>query len=130
MPEPEFIKMVTMSGSVGTITDNISTYVDNLGHSSGGGHDNLTIAIVETTINSKLKAKMSKKAKITILVLAIICVLSIILNIVQATNRSDSPPAENGLYVQPDSVHGNGDDIYSGNAGEVIDQKVDTTNNK
>jgi len=130
MPEAELVKMVTLTGSIGTITDNISTYVDNLGHSSGGGHDNLTIAIVETTINSKLKAKMSKKAKLTILVLAVICVLSIILNIVLATNRYNSTPAENGLYVQPHSTQKSSDDIYTGNAGEIVNQKIDSTKTK
>lgn len=130
MPEAELVKMVTLTGSIGTITDNISTYVDNLGHSSGGGHDNLTIAIVETIINSKLKAKMSKKAKLTILVLAVICVLSIILNIVLATNRYNSTPAENGLYVQPDSTQKSSDDIYTGNAGEIVNQKIDSTKTK
>lgn len=89
MPEPEFIKMATQSGAIGAITDNIATTVDNMGHSGGGGHDNLTIAIVETNINSKLKTKMPKKAKITILVLAIICLISIILNVVQCTNKPD-----------------------------------------
>lgn len=130
MPEAELVKMVTLTGSIGTITDNISTYVDNLGHSSGGGHDNLTIAIVETTINSKLKAKMSKKTRLTILVLAVICVLSIILNIILATNRSNPTPAENSLYVQSDSTQKSTDDIYTGNAGEIVNQKVDSTKTK
>lgn len=130
MPEAELVKMVTLTGSIGTITDNISTYVDNLGHSSGGGHDNLTIAIVETTINSKLKAKMSKKTRLTILVLAVICVLSIILNIILATNRSNPTPAENSFYVQSDSTQKSTDDIYTGNAGEIVNQKVDSTKTK
>lgn len=85
MPEREFIKMVTKSGSaLGAITDDISTFVDNLGRSSGGGHDNLTIAFVETKVNSKLKAKMSNQTKLILLALALICIVCIILFILQA----------------------------------------------
>lgn len=85
MPEREFIKMATKSGSaLGAITDDISTYVDNLGRSTGGGHDNLTIAIIETKINSTLKAKMSRLTQLMLLALAIICIASIILYFLQA----------------------------------------------
>lgn len=85
MPEREFIKMATKSGSaLGAITDDISTYVDNLGRSTGGGHDNLTIAIIETKINSTLKAKMSRLTPLMLLALAIICIASIILYFLQA----------------------------------------------
>lgn len=85
MPEREFIKMATKSGSaLGAIADDISTYVDNLGRSTGGGHDNLTIAIIETKINSTLKAKMSRLTQLMLLALAIICIASIILYFLQA----------------------------------------------
>ncbi len=84
MPEPELIKMVSQNhDKVGVAVDNIATYVDNLGLSSGGKHDNLTLAIVETKINSKLKPKMSKKMKISISILTILLVASVIVNIVQ-----------------------------------------------
>lgn len=89
MPEKELIKMVAnKKNSLGAVTDDIATFVDNAGHASGGGHDNLTLAIIEPNINSKLKAKMSKATKLTILVLAVTCVISVALNIVQGTNLS------------------------------------------
>ena len=54
-----------------TVTDDIATYVDNLGRSVGGHHDNLTLAIVETKKNSKMKKEsfiskiLKTKLKIT-----------------------------------------------------------------
>ena len=67
MPENEFIKIVTnSSNSLGAITDDIATYVDNLGRSNGGSHDNLTLAIIETKVSSILKAEMSSKVKWTL----------------------------------------------------------------
>ena len=74
--------------SLGAVLDDIATYVDNIGRSSGGKHDNLTLAIVETKINSKLRPTMSKQIKTTLIVLAAICLISIVCNIVQASGSS------------------------------------------
>jgi len=80
MPEREFIKMATKSGSaLGAITDDIATYVDNLGRSGGGDHDNLTLAVVETKFDSKLKASKSTSIKGIIIALVIICILAVLL---------------------------------------------------
>ena len=80
MPEREFVKMVTKSGSaLGAITDDIATYVDNLGRSGGGEHDNLTLAIVDTKVDSKLKANQSASIKSIIIALVVICIMAAIL---------------------------------------------------
>ena len=80
MPEREFIKMATKSGSaLGAITDDIATYVDNLGRSGGGDYDNLTLAVVETKVDSKLKASKSTSIKGIIIALVIICILAVLL---------------------------------------------------
>lgn len=89
MPEKELIKMLANhKTSLGAVLDDIATYVDNIGRSSGGKHDNLTLAIVETKINSKLRPTMSKQIKTTLIVLAAICLISIVCNIVQASGSS------------------------------------------
>lgn len=89
MPEKEFIKMLANhKTSLGAVLDDIATYVDNIGRSSGGKHDNLTLAIVETKINSKLRPTMSKQIKTTLIVLAAVCLISIVCNIVQASGSS------------------------------------------
>jgi len=94
MPEEELIKMAANKKSkLGAITDDIATFADNLGYSSGGGHDNLTLAIIETKINSKLKPKMSRQTKFTILGLAALLVVSVAVNISQyaaAGNKTDT----------------------------------------
>jgi protein phosphatase len=84
MPEEILIKKATSKkNKLGALTDDIATMVDNEGRTSGGGHDNLTIAILETKINSKLRPKMSKQTKITMLGLIALLVLSLAINIVQ-----------------------------------------------
>lgn len=80
MPERDLIKMAANpSKALGAITDDIATCVDNLGRSDGGGHDNLTIAMVETLTNSSIKIKMSDKLKYFYLALVLACIIGIIL---------------------------------------------------
>lgn len=86
MPENELINIATSRKAVlGALVDDIATRIDNNGRLEGGHHDNLTIAIVETHVNSKLKAPMSKETKITMLTLAIVATVSILLNILFLT---------------------------------------------
>lgn len=107
MPEKEFIKMVANKNrKLGSITDDIATYVDNIGRTSGGGHDNLTIAILETKINSKPRPKMSKQTKITMLGLIALLTISIAINIMQyyATTGECKTVVNDSLKQMKDSV--------------------------
>lgn len=82
MAEKELLKMLSnKKRNIGSAVDDVATWVDNRGRSTGGGHDNLTLAVVEMNTNSKLKTKMTKQAKLTFLVLALLCAVSIALNI-------------------------------------------------
>ena len=93
-------------GKLGSITDDIATIVDNIGRTSGGGHDNLTIAIIETKINSKLRPKMSKQTKITMLGLIALLVISIAINIMQCggTTGECNTVVNDSLKQMKDSV--------------------------
>lgn len=102
VPEPELIKKVSSKKSkLGAITDDIATTIDNIGHSSGGGHDNLTLAIVETNINSKLKPKMSKQLQIILGALGLALIISLTLNVMQYTGHT---PASKGLPTDSTKV--------------------------
>ena len=107
MPEKELIKMLAnKKGKLGSITDDIATFVDNIGRTSGGGHDNLTIAILETKINSKLRPKMSKQTKITMLGLIALLAISIAFNIMQCggTTVENNDIVNDSLKQMKDSV--------------------------
>lgn len=107
MPEKEFIKMVAnKKGKLGSITDDIATFVDNIGRTSGGSHDNLTIAIIETKINSKLRPIMSKQTKIIMLGLTALLAISLILNMVQCGGSTEGTKAvaNDSLQIMKDSV--------------------------
>lgn len=82
IPEFQLIEMLSNhSQSLGAVTDEIATTIDGEGRKSGGGHDNLTIAVIEINKNSILKSKMNPRLKILFYAITIICIVSIVLNI-------------------------------------------------
>lgn len=80
-PEKELISMAERPKSVVAAIDNIAVKVDEHGFDTGGGHDNLTIAIVETKNYSKLKEKMSKRTKRLFVFLILLLIISIAGNV-------------------------------------------------
>ena len=117
MPEQELMKMVAnRKTSLGAVLDDIATYVDNMGRSSGGGHDNLTLAIVETKVNSKLRVTMSKQIKYTLMALAAVCFMSLLCNIWQASSSAspESVPTDSTeLKTQSELVKNQAAEISS-----------------
>ena len=106
MPEKELLKLATDSTKpIGPIVDNIATTADDIGRINGGEHDNLTIAIVQTKTDSKLEPVMSKKTKRIILCLVVLCIVSIMFNIIQCigNNRAESINTGN-TKEYPDTV--------------------------
>ena len=88
-PEEGLIKLLTKRDvKLGVLVDNIATQVDEIGRTTGGQHDNLTLAVVETKTNSKIRNKMTKNLKYIIISLAALLVLSIGVNIIQFYSES------------------------------------------
>ena len=83
MPEPEFIGYLSKSNGIDRILESTSNAVEAIGRKKGGDYDNLTAAIIEMNQNSKLKPKMTKLAKILLVILSILLIISIGLNIWQ-----------------------------------------------
>lgn len=105
MPEKKLIKLVAgKRNPLGSVVDDIATLIDNMGRTDGGGHDNLTLAIVETKKDSELKTKMTRKTRIMLLALAVICAASIGLNIVQALSNSNKDNAHVNQKTVPVQV--------------------------
>lgn len=106
MPEPELIAYAAdKKHSLGAVVDTIATTVDGSGHSEGGGHDNLTLAVIETNINSKLKEKMSKSARISLIVLGLVCAISVVGNIISFVNKTPSDEALTKELKLSDSIN-------------------------
>lgn len=92
--EKQLIKWVTnRKPSLGSVVDDISTEIDNIGRNCGGGHDNLTLAVVETKLDSIKKETMGKKIKQLLIALGTVCVVSIVFNVFLALEAlgTDAP---------------------------------------
>lgn len=106
LSETVFIEMASdKKHALGTVTDEIATTIDGNGRKEGGGHDNLTLAIIETNINSKLRSKMNAKTKLLLGAVSLICLLSLVFNGI-LLGRSNSSASEDTTtaQVQVDSL--------------------------
>lgn len=97
MPEDEFIRHLSEKNSLDKILDSTANIVESIGRNSGKEYDNLTAAILEMNSNSILKEKMNRKAKILIAVLAILLIISVVLNVFLSMD-------ENVGYTQKNSA--------------------------
>lgn len=100
--EAELIEMASdKKHTLGIVTDEIATTIDGKCRNEGGGHDNLTLAILETKINSKLSSKMSKRTKLLLGAVSLICLLSLVFNgVLLGRNNSSASESENAVAIQ------------------------------
>lgn len=66
MPQCDLIKHLSQVMGINELTSSMTELIDRMGHANGGGHDNLTIAVVDTTFDSvkkKIKKKGNREAK-------------------------------------------------------------------
>lgn len=95
MPQQNLVKSLSRVMGISELTSLLAKEIDNIGNQNGGGHDNLTLAIIDTTFDStkrKIKSKhvtetgadtvegeypKSKKKNKTLMVI-FTCILSII----------------------------------------------------
>lgn len=100
--ETELIEMASdKKHALGTVTDEIATTIDGKGRNEGGGHDNLTLAIIETKTNSKLRSKMNKKTKLLLGAVSLICLLSLVFNgVLLGRNNSSASENEKAALIQ------------------------------
>ena len=114
MPEEEFVRHLVESNPIDKILESTANVVESIGRNSGQEFDNLTAAILEMRSNSILKEKMNRTAKIIILILTVLLLISLIFNISMViqnmTNDGLSPEKEqvdsikNAAQVNTDSI--------------------------
>lgn len=86
-PEKDIVRTVAKTKSIAGIIDSLTVTTEALGKAKGGYHDNFTAAIIESTINSKLKEKMSRTHRYMMMALAVVCGISLIANLVAFSGR-------------------------------------------
>ncbi len=108
-PEPDIIRMAARTTSLAGAVETLVVTVDEEGMKTGATHDNLTVALIETTTDSKLQDKMSKRMKYTLAALAVLLIASLAVNVLQWTKWSTSaatpaPVAADSLKSLSDST--------------------------
>lgn len=88
MPERELLKRVSVRKHPQVVTETLARNIHNDAIRAGGGHDNLTAAIVKTTSDSNLRSKMEKKITIALEVCAALLLLSLAVNAVLSGRSS------------------------------------------
>lgn len=114
MPESQLIKMASNKKvSLGIVADEIAREVDNIGNNGGGGHDNLTLTLVEMKTNSQKKIAMTKQTKFIIIGLCVIVLISLACNIFQlsTSKSSDTSKDEKLLVLTQDSLRQKNDTL-------------------
>jgi len=89
MVEDKLIKLIATSKDTKETAQTIADTIDKVGGKSGGNHDNLTAALIQMNINSKLKPKMDKKSKIIIGIVSFLLIISLSVNWHQATKTKE-----------------------------------------
>ncbi len=86
-PEKEIIAMAAKTAYLAGAVESLVVRVDEVGMLSGGHHDNLTLAMLETKKDSILKEEMSTKQRRLLIALGALCAVSLLLNVILIATR-------------------------------------------
>lgn len=81
MPAEELEMRFTGYPDMQSLVSNLDIETDRIGMSQGGHHDNHTIAVIETMMDSRLKDKMDRQIRIILGTLSVFLLASIVLNV-------------------------------------------------
>lgn len=77
MPENALMKALNGTKNITKCVTQMALDVDKIGRENGGKHDNLSLAIIETTTDSKLKVKMGRRHRTWFAVLLALLAISL-----------------------------------------------------
>lgn len=98
-PQKEITAMLTATKSPAGAVDSTVIKVDDFGIANGRHHDNLTLAVVDTNISSKLKEPMRKSTKIILCALGGLLAVSVAANILQFNGSGTSDTVRDSIVL-------------------------------
>lgn len=90
MPERELIKRISTGQHPKAVTETLAMSIHGDKLREGGGHDNLTATMIQTTTNSKVRNKMEDKLRKALIVCAVLLLISIICNFIPRPGQKTS----------------------------------------
>ena len=116
MSEKELIRRVCEKKRPKVVMESLARNIHQNAMAKGGGHDNLTAAMIVTSKNSKIRNKMEKKLKMALIIASTLLLVSIVacaILVVKCTKYERSPIVE-----QLDSLNVN---VLNGNEAMMMD---------
>lgn len=101
MPEKQLVRLTAQTASLSGVIESTVIQVNENGRNTGNHHDNLTLVILETRRNSKLKQKMSTRVRNLLLALVILCCISVLGNVFMYNMWKSNPDLQT---AQPHEV--------------------------
>lgn len=140
LPEEDLLLLLQKEKNVKRLSEQLIQQIDFLGNQQGGGHDNLTVALLQPLINSKLDVIIDMKTKITIYALtSMVAILSatLIYLLLFSDSRAKITQGENSDLKKEkakiDSLQGvviRQANILSGKNSDLKKEKIDSSENK
>lgn len=104
-PEKAIIAIAAGTPVLSGAVESMVIKVDEEGFAMGGGHDNLTLALLETKTSSKMHETMSTRQKTFFMILAAAALVSILLNVfLLVRNKPAGKSADGQGYTKVDSL--------------------------
>lgn len=125
MPETEFISHLSSASSVDKVLEATCNTVETVARKRGRDYDNLTAAIIEMNQNSLMQPKMTKKAKIIVVILSALLLGSMVFNFIGCKKKSSEVKADYVGQVDAISTVGNVSIITVHNLDTVKIRKSD-----
>jgi serine/threonine protein phosphatase PrpC len=101
LPEEDLLQLLKKEKDIKQLSDRVVRQIDLLGNQHGGGHDNLTLALIKPLSNSKLEVIIDMKTKTTIYSLAaMVALLALFVGYLLFFDKSKSQIAELEVEVR------------------------------
>ena len=110
MPEKELIKRATdKSIALGKLVDQIATNVDEIGRSKSAHHDNLTLIMADTLIDSIDRVPIANRTKHIIYIICLLIAIGLLFGIVKMFKSCGNEVIPSAVIIDNDSIAAAGD---------------------
>lgn len=72
LPQCDLVKKISQAKGIGELTSSLTEEIDSIGQANGGNHDNLTLAVFDTSFDSAVKNNKKKKPIWIIIIIAVL----------------------------------------------------------
>ncbi len=98
MPQKELVKSLSRVMGIQELTSSVAAHVDQIGQNGGGGHDNLTLALLDATFKSSQSERKPLFKWLPVVVAVIMVIAAAVIVVILTRNQK---PVDNETYSKP-----------------------------